>query len=74
MGISGSDVDSDAALDSDESDIEKQARVLDERRVKEEEDADAEMQLNIRDESYEFRLPTEEVVLSFGHIWINTPH
>ncbi|KAK4750597.1 hypothetical protein SAY87_004079 [Trapa incisa] len=59
-GISGSDADSDASSDSDESDIEKQARVLDERRAQEEEDAETEMQLNIKDESDEFRLPTEK--------------
>ncbi|KAK4779122.1 hypothetical protein SAY86_006650 [Trapa natans] len=57
-GISASD--SDETSDSSESDIEKQARVLDERRSKEEEDAEAEMQLNIKDESDEFRLPTEK--------------
>ncbi|KAK4779437.1 hypothetical protein SAY86_006965 [Trapa natans] len=59
-GISAWDVDFDETSDSDESDIEKQARVLDERRSKEEEDAEAEMQLNIMNESDEFRLPTEK--------------
>ncbi|OWM85888.1 probable 28S rRNA (cytosine-C(5))-methyltransferase [Punica granatum] len=56
----GSDADSDKDSDSDETDIEIKSEILDERRKKEEIDAADEIQLNIKDESDEFRLPTEE--------------
>lgn len=65
----GSDLDSDSeksgALDeedsdSDGSDIVKKSRALDKRMAREKEEAEAELQLNIKEEADEFRLPTEK--------------
>ncbi|KAL0407020.1 UNVERIFIED_CONTAM: 26S rRNA (cytosine-C(5))-methyltransferase NOP2B [Sesamum latifolium] len=58
----GTDEDSESGEDSDSdaSDIEKRARAIDEEKAREEEDAEAELQLNIKEESDEFTLPTME--------------
>ncbi|KAG6382306.1 hypothetical protein SASPL_158029 [Salvia splendens] len=46
--------------DSDVSDFEKEARQIDEEKAREEVDAEAELELNIKNEANEFALPTEE--------------
>lgn len=57
-GDSGSSFGSDS--DSDVSDIEAKSREIDLKRKRVEQEAMDEMQLNIKDESDEFRLPTKE--------------
>ncbi|KAF9588768.1 hypothetical protein IFM89_015495 [Coptis chinensis] len=48
--------------DDDELDIEEESRKIDEKRAREQKDAEAKLQLNIKEESDEFRLPTEEEI------------
>ncbi|KAM6553222.1 hypothetical protein CsatB_013984 [Cannabis sativa] len=56
---SGADSGLDSDSDSD-GDIEAKSRAIDEEKQREEEEAMEEMQLNIKDESDEFRLPTRK--------------
>ncbi|KAB2600300.1 ribosomal RNA methyltransferase NOP2 [Pyrus ussuriensis x Pyrus communis] len=52
---------SDLGSDSDEFDIEKKSRVIDEERAREAKEGEEEMQLNIKEESDKFRLLTQKV-------------
>jgi ribosomal RNA methyltransferase Nop2 len=59
---SGSGLDSDS---DDDDDIEKISRAIDEKKKREKDDAAAEMQTNIQEESDDFRLPTKQVSFLF---------
>ncbi|KAG6411365.1 hypothetical protein SASPL_129446 [Salvia splendens] len=55
--------------DSDVSDFQKEAREIDEEKAREEVDAEAELELNIKNEANEFSLPTEESLRQEGATW-----
>ncbi|XP_021841835.2 26S rRNA (cytosine-C(5))-methyltransferase NOP2B [Spinacia oleracea] len=46
--------------DSDVSDIERESKAIDDERARQEKEAEKELQINIQEESDEFRLPTQE--------------
>ncbi|KAF9623241.1 hypothetical protein IFM89_000730, partial [Coptis chinensis] len=64
--LSSDDKDSDS--DDDELDIEEDFRKIDEKWAREQKDAEAELQLNIKEESDEFCLPTKLEQRHFNHL------
>lgn len=56
---SDSDVDSDS--DGDDTDLVKKSKAIDDEKEREEKEGDEELQLNIKEEADDFRLPAAEV-------------
>ncbi|XP_061990272.1 26S rRNA (cytosine-C(5))-methyltransferase NOP2B-like [Rosa rugosa] len=68
--LPGSDEDEEKGSsdsDSDSGDIEKKSRVIDQKTLEEEEEGRKELELNIKDESDEFRLPTKQELEQEAH-------